>query len=78
MCERLSFVWGSSGRRFKSCQPDHKKWPSDLLVYVSSRWHICFDRIRNCHGLPGRLCSGDSLPLTPGYQLGEEIAVVPG
>jgi len=28
--------------------------------------------------LPGRFCSGDALPLTPGYQLGEEIAVVPG
>jgi hypothetical protein len=27
---------------------------------------------------PGRFWSGDSLPLMPGYQLGEEIAVVPG
>jgi hypothetical protein len=27
--------WGSSGRRFKSCQPDHKK-PSDLAFSISS------------------------------------------
>jgi hypothetical protein len=25
---------------------------------------------------PGRFWSGDSLPLTPGYELGDEIAVV--
>ena len=27
---------------------------------------------------PGKFWSGDSLPLTEGYQLGEEIAVVLG
>ena len=30
-CERVSDNWGSSGRRFKSCQPDHKKIGSELL-----------------------------------------------
>jgi hypothetical protein len=25
VCEHTSFDWGSSGRRFKSCQPDREK-----------------------------------------------------